>query len=109
MFTILTDTNFRREVLDYPASALVEIEADWSGTSHIMAPVLEKLAHRYSQQLKIGKLNIDRNEEVPARYGVRDIPTLLLFKRGQLVGRIIGAVSVEELETQLLKRLLNDE
>lgn len=107
MYAILTDENFRHEVLDNPVPVLVEIGADWCGGSHIMAPVLEKLARHYSKQLKIGRLDVEQNEKVPARYGVRDIPTLLFFKQGRLVGRILGAVSRKTLEAQLLARLLN--
>ena len=108
MYAILTDENFRHEVLESPEPVLVEIGAEWCGGSHIMAPLLDKLARHYDQHLKIGRLDVDKNERVPAQYGVRDIPTLLFFKRGQLVGRIRGAISRKDLETQLLTKLLDE-
>ena len=101
MQTILTDENFRHEVLDNGEPVLVEIGAEWCGGSHIMAPVLETLARHYSKTLKIGRLDVDTNEKVPARYGVREIPTLLFFNQGHLVGRIMGAVSKNVLEAHL--------
>ncbi len=107
MYAILTDENFRHEVLENSGPVLVELGAAWCGGSHIMAPVLEQLASQYSQSLKIGRLDVDVNTQIPVRYGVRDIPTLLFFRQGQLVGRIKGAISRKDLEIQLLAKLLN--
>ena len=107
MYAILTDENFRHEVLETSRPVLVEIGAGWCGGCHIMTPVLETLVRQYGPRLKIGRLDVDTNVQVPARYGVREIPTLLIFKRGRLVGRILGTVSRKTLEAQLLARLLN--
>ncbi len=107
MYAILTDDNFRCEVLESPVPVLVAFGAVWCGGSHIMAPVLEKLACRYATQLKIGRLNVDTNVQIPTQYGVRELPTLLFFKRGRLVGRILGAVSGKTLEARILSTLLS--
>ncbi|MFQ5571347.1 MAG: thioredoxin family protein [Rhodothermales bacterium] len=107
MRRILTDENFQTEVLDNAGPVVVEVGADWCGTCHIMDPVLEKVAIRYRGRLKVGKLDLEENWDVTARYGVREIPTFLFFRRGELVGRIVGAVSRQELEAQLVAKLLD--
>jgi thioredoxin 1 len=108
MYTILTDKNFQEEVLENPQPVLVEISADWCGTCHIMAPVLEKLAVELDGQLKFGRLDVDANERTAKAYGMRDLPMLLFFKDGQLVDFVMGVVSKSVLEARI-KTLLQTE
>ena len=93
MHMVLTDNNFRKEVLENPQPVLVEISADWCGTCHIMAPVLEKLAVEFEGQIKFGRLDVDANERTAKAYGMRELPMLLFFKDGQLVDYVMGVVS----------------
>ena len=97
----LTDSNFAREVLENKQPIIVVFEADWSGTCHIIAPSLESLAVDPRGRMRIGRLNVDNNRQIPARYGIQEIPTLLLFKHGQMVGQIVGAVSSKELRDRI--------
>jgi thioredoxin 1 len=101
MHTILTDNNFQREVLENTQPVLVEISADWCGTCHIMAPVLEKLAVEFDGQIKFGRLDVDANERTAKAYGMRELPLLLFFKDGQLVDYVMGVVSRNTLEKKL--------
>ncbi|MBI4358407.1 MAG: thioredoxin [Candidatus Omnitrophica bacterium] len=86
----LTDGNFKAEVLQSKTPVLVDFWAEWCGPCRMVAPVVEKIAKDYSGKLKVGKINVDDNSEVPAQFGVQSIPTLILFKDGQEANRIIG-------------------
>jgi thioredoxin 1 len=97
----LTEENFRKTVLESSEPILVEIGADWCGSCHIMAPIIEKLAGEYQGQIKIGKLDIDTNETVARTYGVNELPLLLFFKDGKLLDHIIGTVSQKVLQTRI--------
>jgi thioredoxin 1 len=90
---ILTDQNFRTEVLQDPKPVLVDFWAPWCGPCQVMNPIFTELADEYEGRIRVGKVNVDEQPEVSARYGIRSIPTLLLFKNGQVVERIIGAMS----------------
>ena len=103
--TILTDANFQKEVVENPEPVLVEFGADWCGTCHILAPIIEELGSEFKEQIKIGKLDVEANERVTGKYGIRDLPTLLFFKSGRVVDHIIGAALKVEL-TAKLKALL---
>ncbi len=96
-----TDDNFQREVLESSEPVLVDIWADWCGPCHLIAPVIDEVAAEFQGRAKVGKLNLDDNPRVPTQYGIRSIPTLLLFKDGQLVGRVVGVVSKKELVERL--------
>ena len=98
---IITEKNFNQIVLENPLPVLVEIEAEWSGICHIIAPILENLSSLYKGKAVIGKLNMETNEQLARRYGVTELPFFLFFKDGFLVDHIIGAVSKNELETKL--------
>ncbi len=92
MYITLTDINFQTEVLEHPKPVLVEFGADWCGSSHILAPIMEELHVEFRGQITIGKLDIDANEGIKREYGIRELPTLLFFKNGQVVDHIIGTV-----------------
>ena len=93
----VTDASFDADVLKSDAPVLVDYWAEWCGPCKMVAPVLEELARDYSGKLKIAKMDVDANQEVPAKYGIRGIPTLILFKNGQEVAKKVGAMSKSQL------------
>lgn len=90
MQTIVTEANFRKEVLENPGPVLVEFGADWCGASHMLAPILLQLREEFAGRVKIVRLDIEACSRVAAEYGVRDVPTLVFFKNGQMVDQING-------------------
>ncbi len=100
-----TDENFDADVLQSSTPVLVDFWATWCAPCKAIAPVLEKLAGEYSGKIKIGKVNVDENPSTPGQYGVRGIPTLILFKDGQIVDQLVGAVPKNQLESLLQKAL----
>ncbi|MCA0389402.1 MAG: thioredoxin [Bacteroidetes bacterium] len=88
----ITDQNFNDEVTKSNIPVLIDFWAVWCGPCRAIAPVVEQLAAEYDGKIKIGKLDVDENPETAVKFGVRSIPTLLLFKNGQVVDTIIGAV-----------------
>ena len=95
--TEVTDANFQQEVLDSSIPVLVDFWAEWCGPCKMIAPVLEEIADDYAGKLKIAKLNIDENEATAPKFGIRSIPTLILFKNGNAEATKIGAMSKSEL------------
>lgn len=93
----ITDENFENEVINSDLPVLIDFWAVWCGPCKIIAPVVEQLAEEYSGKLKVGKLDVDNNQETSIKYGVRSIPTLLLFKNGQVKETIIGAVAKQQI------------
>ena len=93
----LSESNFDQEVGKSSAPVLVDMWAAWCGPCRVIAPVVEELAGTYKGRLKVGKLNVDDHPQVAANYQIMNIPTLLLFKGGQEVDRIVGVVPREEL------------
>jgi thioredoxin 1 len=88
----ITDANFETEVLKSPTPVLVDFWAVWCGPCKAIAPVVEEMASEYNGKLKVGKMDVDNNPDVPMRYGVRGIPTLMVFKGGKVVEQIVGAL-----------------
>jgi thioredoxin 1 len=103
--TEVTDENFKIEILDSSVPALVDFWAAWCGPCRAIAPVVEELAGQYEGQVKIGKCNVDENPKIPGQYGIRAIPTLILFKNGSVAEQITGAVSKTTLENAIKKVL----
>jgi thioredoxin 1 len=93
----VTDDDFETEVLQSSAPVLVDYWAEWCGPCKMIAPVLDEIADEYSGRVKIAKLNIDDNPNTPPRYGIRGIPTLMLFKDGEVEATKVGAVSKSQL------------
>ena len=93
----VTDANFEAEVLKSAAPVLVDYWADWCGPCKMIAPVLDEIAADYAGRIKVAKLNIDENQATPPRYGIRGIPTLMLFKGGEVEATKVGAVSKSQL------------
>lgn len=93
----ISDASFENDVLKAEGPVLVDFWAEWCGPCKMIAPVLEELADEYDGKLKIAKLNIDNNPETAPKYGVRGIPTLILFKNGQAEGTKVGALSKSQL------------
>ena len=93
----VTDDNFENEVLQSSDPVLVDYWAEWCGPCKMIAPVLDEIASEYDGRVKVAKLNIDDNPNTPPRYGIRDIPTLMLFKDGEVEATKVGAVSKSQL------------
>lgn len=87
-----TDDNFENEVLKADSLVIVDFWAAWCGPCKMIAPVIEELANDYEGKVKVGKLDVDENQQAAVKYGVRSIPTVLFLKGGQVVDTIIGAV-----------------
>lgn len=97
----VTDGTFEQEVLKSAGPVLVDYWAEWCGPCKIIAPVLEEIAREYDGRLKIAKLNVDENPSTPPKYGIRGIPTLMLFKDGNVEAIKVGAVSKSQLSAFL--------
>jgi thioredoxin 1 len=101
----LTDDNWQREVLSSEQPVLVDFWAPWCVPCRAIAPHVEALAAQYQGKVRVGKINIDDNQQPPRQYGVRGIPTVLLFKGGKVVDQIVGAVGKDKLEAMITKQL----
>ncbi len=93
----VTDASFDADVLQSSVPVLVDFWASWCGPCRMIAPILDELAADYGDKLSIVKVNVDENQESPAKFGIRGIPTLLLFKNGTLMGTKVGAASKSQL------------
>jgi len=101
----VTDETFEAEILQSETPALVDFWAAWCGPCKAIAPVVEELAEEYAGKVKMAKLNVDDSPKTPGQYGIRAIPTLIMFKGGKVVDQITGAVSKSHIE-QALQKLL---
>ena len=101
----VSDADFEAEILKSDIPAMVDFWAAWCGPCRAIAPVVEELAREYAGKVKVGKMNVDENAKTPTKYGIRAIPTLIIFKSGQVVEQITGAVSRSIIENALKKAL----
>jgi thioredoxin 1 len=101
----VTDASFKEQVLDSDVPVLVDFWAPWCGPCRMVAPVVDELAEQYEGQVKVVKLNTDENPQVASQYGIRSIPTLMIFKDGQRVDMVVGAVPKTTLANTLEKYL----
>ena len=101
MLVVLTDKNFDREVRASSGSVLVAFTTGWSGTCHILAPMLKSIAAEFSGEVKVGKLDVEAYQEIAAIYNVHDIPSLLFFRGGGVVDHIAGLASRGAITTRL--------
>ncbi len=101
----VTDATFKQEVLDSDVPVLVDFWAPWCGPCRMVAPVVDEIAQQYDGQVKVVKVNTDENPNVASQYGIRSIPTLMIFKGGQRVDMVVGAVPKTTLANTLEKYL----
>jgi len=101
----VTDATFKEEVLESDVPVLVDFWAPWCGPCRMVAPVVEEIADQYVGQVKVVKVNTDENPSVANQYGIRSIPTLMIFKGGQRVDMVVGAVPKTTLASTLEKHL----
>ena len=96
-----SDEGFDTDVLQSDKPVLVDYWAEWCGPCKMIAPILEEVASEYGEKIKICKMNIDENQDTPSRYGIRGIPTLILFKNGEVEATKVGALSKTQLQSFL--------
>ena len=101
----VTDSTFKQEVLESEAPVLVDFWAPWCGPCRMVAPVVDEISEQYDGQVKVVKVNTDENPSVASQYGIRSIPTLMIFKGGQRVDMVVGAVPKTTLANTLEKYL----
>lgn len=97
----LTDSNFAEIVEQAKTPVLVDFWATWCGPCRMISPVVDRLAEKYEGKLTVAKCNVDESSDVPMKFGIRNIPTLLFFKGGELVDRLVGAVPQAEIEKKI--------
>ena len=93
----VSDTSFEEDVLKSSTPVLVDYWAEWCGPCKMIAPILDEVSAAYEGKVQIAKMNVDENREIPAKFGIRGIPTLMLFKDGQLAATKVGALSKAQL------------
>ena len=101
----VSDATFESDVLNSGKPVLVDYWAEWCGPCKMIAPILDEVAGQYGDKLQIAKMNVDENREIPAKFGIRGIPTLMLFKDGQLAATKVGAMSKAQLTAFLDQQL----
>lgn len=101
----VTDTNFKNEVLDAKTPVLIDFWAEWCGPCKMIDPIVDELAREYAGKLKVGKVDVDNNQQISMQFGIRSIPTLLIFKNGKVVDQIVGAVPKRTLADKISKHL----
>ena len=102
----ITDGSFDQEVLESKIPVLIDFWAPWCGPCRAMGPVIDELSEEYDGQVKIVKMNVDENSATPGKYGIRAIPTLILFKDGEVVDQSTGAVSKSSIKEMITKKAL---
>jgi len=95
--TVITKDNFQSEVLDYSGTVLIDFWADWCGPCRMLSPIIDEVAAE-NPAIKVGKVNVDAEQELAAQFGIMSIPTLLIFKNGQKSGESVGLIPKEQVE-----------
>ena len=101
----VSDDNFESEIVNSEIPSMVDFWAEWCGPCKKVGPVVEELAAEYEGKIKIAKMDVDSNRQTPAKFGIRNIPTLILFKGGEVVTTIVGAQTKTSIEEELKKLL----
>ena len=101
----VTDQNFDEEILNSDLPAMVDFWAEWCGPCKMVGPTVEELAKEYKGKVKIAKMNVDQSHQTPARFGIRNIPTLLFFKGGDVANTIVGAHPKSTIDDEIKKLL----
>lgn len=101
MAQALNDSNFDQLVLQSERPAVVDFWATWCGPCRMISPIVDQMAEKFAGQVDVFKCNVDDSSDVPAKFGIRNIPTILFFKGGELVDRVVGAVPQAELEKKI--------
>jgi len=101
----VTDENFETEIIKSDLPFMVDFWAEWCGPCRMVSPVVEELAGEYKGKIKVAKMDVDKNRQTPAKFGIRNIPTLILFKGGEVAQTIIGAQPKSHIEEELKKVL----
>lgn len=101
MAQALTDSNFSEVVEQAQMPVVVDFWATWCGPCRMISPIIDKMAEKYAGKVSVVKCNVDESTEIPVKFGIRNIPTLLFFKGGELVDRTVGAVSQAEIEKRI--------
>ncbi|MEI6407859.1 MAG: thioredoxin [Bacteroidota bacterium] len=101
-----TDSNFKAEILDSNQVAVIDLWAPWCGPCKMMTPIVDELSKEYEGKAVVGKLNVDDNPNIPTEYGVRSIPTFLIFKGGELKDKVVGTQTKEALKNRIEALLL---
>jgi len=96
-----TDANFQEVAIDKEGVALVDFWAEWCGPCKMIGPVIDELATEYEGKVTVGKMNVDSNKDIPMKYGVRSIPTILILKNGELVDKHVGVASKQALADKI--------
>jgi thioredoxin 1 len=99
----VSDDNFEEEIIKADLPALVDFWAEWCGPCRMVGPIVEELAKEYEGKIKVAKMDVDKNRQTPAKFGIRNIPTLIFFKNGEVAQTIIGAQPKGNLEEELKK------
>jgi thioredoxin 1 len=96
-----TDSNFKETALDNTGLTVIDFWAEWCGPCRMVSPIIEELSHEYDGKALIGKVNVDENQEISMRYGIRSIPTILFLKNGEVVDKQVGATSRQVLASKI--------
>jgi thioredoxin 1 len=97
----LTDSNFKKEVIESGLPVLVDFWAAWCGPCKMIAPVVEELAKEFDQKIKFGKVDVDENPNIAGQFGIMSIPTLMFFKKGKVMEQVVGALSKTDLKKKI--------